>query len=73
MYEYKFIEVPLKKGFKVKSGDTFKECEHIIHKEAQTGWRLKQIVIPANENPGFSPPGAASPYCYQIVFEKECP
>ncbi|MDU1538640.1 MAG: DUF4177 domain-containing protein [Paeniclostridium sordellii] len=37
MYEYKFIEVPLKKGFKVKSGDTFKECEHIIHKEAQTG------------------------------------
>ncbi len=73
MYEYKFIEVPLKKGFTAKSGDTFKECEHIIHKEAKTGWRLKQIVIPANENPGFSPPGAASPYCYQIVFEKECP
>ncbi len=71
MYEYKFIEIPLKKGFKTKSGDTFKECKQIIHKESESGWRLKQIVIPANENTGFSTPGVAAPYCYQIVFEKK--
>ncbi|MCG4734240.1 DUF4177 domain-containing protein, partial [Casaltella massiliensis] len=67
----KFIEIPLKKGFKTKSGDTFKECKQIIHKESESGWRLKQIVIPANENTGFSAPGVAAPYCYQIVFEKK--
>lgn len=56
MYEYKFIKVPLKKGFKVKSGDTFEACKSIIHDESKNGWRLKQIVIPANENTGFSAP-----------------
>lgn len=71
MYEYKFIEVPLKKGFKVKSGDTFEECKSIIYKEAKNGWRLKQVLIPANENTGFLAPGLYAPYCYQIVLEKE--
>ncbi|MGL5558147.1 MAG: DUF4177 domain-containing protein [Paraclostridium dentum] len=40
MYEYKFIEVPLKKGFKVKPGDTFEACKSIIHDESKNGWRL---------------------------------
>ncbi|RDY26268.1 DUF4177 domain-containing protein [Romboutsia weinsteinii] len=66
MYEYKFMEVPLKKGFKVKPGDTFEECKSIIHREAKNGWRLKQVIIPTNENKGLS-----VPYCYQIIFEKE--
>ncbi|MGX4600049.1 DUF4177 domain-containing protein [Faecalimicrobium sp. JNUCC 81] len=71
MYEYKFIEVPLKKGFKVKSGDTFEECKSIIHKESKNGWRLKQVIIPANENTGFSASGVYAAYCYQIVLEKK--
>lgn len=71
MYEYKFIEVPLKKGFKVKSGDTFEDCKSVINKESKNGWRLKQVIIPANENTGFAAPGVAAPYCYQIIFERE--
>lgn len=69
MYEYKFIEVPFKRGFKVKTGDTFKECESAIQEQVKNGWRLNQIILPINENNGFSP--YPSPYCYEIIFEKE--
>jgi hypothetical protein len=37
----------------------------MIIKEASEGWRLSQIVIPANEKTGLD-----VPYCYQVVFEK---
>ena len=33
MFEYKFIEVPLKQGFKVKKGDHFEKCKDIINEE----------------------------------------
>lgn len=66
MYEYKFIEVPLKRGFRVKKGDSFKECKNIIDEEARNGWRLKQIVMPIDENNGVY-----TPYCYQIIFERK--
>ena len=65
-YEYKFVEVPLReKGFKTKQGESFDKCKEIINYEAADGWRLKQIVVPANEKSGVS-----VPYCYQIIFEK---
>ena len=64
-YEYKFIEVP-KKALKKQTGDTFKECQNIIIKEAVNGWRFKQIVVPFNEKTGVY--GA---WCYQIIFERE--
>lgn len=65
-YEYKFVEVPLRRnGFKTKLGESFDKCKEIIEEEANNGWRLKQIVIPANEKTGV-----AAPYCYQIIFEK---
>lgn len=65
-YEYKFVEVPLRdKGFKTKLGLAFDRCKEVIVEEANNGWRLKQIVIPANERTGV-----AAPYCYQIIFEK---
>ena len=58
-YEYKFVEVPLReKGFKTKLGEGFDRCKEIIIEEAANGWRLKQIVIPANEKTGV-----AAPYC----------
>lgn len=65
-YEYKFVEVPMKSGLKVKPGDTFEECKKIIVSEAENGWRLKQIVTPFNEKIGVY--GA---FGYQIIFEKE--
>lgn len=71
MYEYKFIEVPIKRGFKVKTGDTFEYCKNVIKQESKNGWRLKQVIVPPNENTGLSGPGMSCPYCYQIIFEKE--
>ena len=65
MYQYQFIEVPLRNGFKVKAGDTFEECKTIIQSEAQKGWRLVQVVTPFNEKMGVY--GAAG---YQIIMEK---
>ena len=66
VFEYKFIEVPLKQGFKIKKGDHFEKCKNIINEEAKNGWRLKQIVVPPADSNGLY-----VPYCYQIVFEKE--
>ena len=61
-----FVEVLLReKGFKTKLGEGFDRCKEIIIEEAANGWRLKQVVIPANEKTGIP-----SPYCYQIIFEK---
>lgn len=65
-YEYKFTEVPLREnGWKSKTGDGFNKCKKIIIEEAANGWKLNQIVIPANEKSGV-----AMPYCYQIIFER---
>lgn len=65
-YEYKFTEVPLRRNdLKTKRGDGFNKCKEIITEEAANGWKLNQIVIPANEKTGV-----AMPYCYQIIFER---
>ncbi|WP_343769649.1 DUF4177 domain-containing protein [Clostridium malenominatum] len=66
MYEYKFVEVPIERKFSVKTGDSFKECQDIIIKEAVNGWRLVQVVIPPNEKMGV-----LAAYEYQIIFERE--
>lgn len=65
-YEYKFIEVPVKNGFKLKAGDTFEACKGIIASEAENGWRLKQVVTPFSEKMGVY--GAIG---YEIIFERE--
>lgn len=66
MYEYKFINVPVDKSFKVKRGDSFEKCKEIIKEEAKNGWRLKQIVTPINEKTGIN-----VTYAYEIIFERE--
>lgn len=48
-YEYNFIKVPVKPGFKAHSDDAFNACKEIIIQEAAKGWRLKQILAPFNE------------------------
>ncbi|MGL4799622.1 MAG: DUF4177 domain-containing protein [Cellulosilyticaceae bacterium] len=65
-YEYKFVQVPVKSGFKVKAGDTYEVCKGVIIEEAQQGWRLKQVVVPFNEKTGVY--GASS---YEVIFERE--
>ena len=65
-YEYKFVKVPAKTGFKVKLGDTYKACQEVIIEEAQKGWRLKQVVVPFSENTGVY--GTS---CYEVIFERE--
>lgn len=63
--DYKFVEFLKKSGIKWH-GNTFIECQNIIMEEAQNGWRLKQVVVPFNEQTGVY--GA---WCYQIIFERE--
>ncbi|MBE6866451.1 MAG: DUF4177 domain-containing protein [Oscillospiraceae bacterium] len=65
-YEYKFVEIPRKSGLKIQTGETFEECKQVIINESNQGWRLKQILTPFNEKTGVY-----SPYCYQIIFERE--
>ena len=65
MFEYKFVEVPFKKGLKVKKGDNYEGCKIVIKEEAKNGWRLKQVVVPPLDSTGVY-----CPYCYQIIFEK---
>ncbi len=69
-YEYKFIEVPRSPKFAKQadrlSSDDFKKCEDIIVREAKSGWRLKQVVVPYQERFGlFTAKG------YEIILEKE--
>ena len=65
-YEYKFVEVPKKTGWKVKAGETFEECKQVILTEVEQGWRLKQVITPFVENSC-----AYVTNCYQIIFERE--
>ena len=65
-YEYKFVEVKLQTGLKIKAGETFEECKKVITSEAEQGWQLKQVVTPINEKSGVN-----TPLCYQIIFERE--
>ena len=42
---------------------TFEACKDVIIEEAKNSWRLRQIVVPANEKTDVY-----NPYCYQIIF-----
>ena len=66
MYEYKFINVPVDKSFKCKRGDSFEKCKDIIREEAQSVWRVKQIVTPINEKTSVN-----IIYAYEIIFERK--
>lgn len=66
MYEYKFVRVPFKRKLKDPMDASFERVKEIITEEAKNGWRLKQVVIPANEKTGVY--GA---FCYEVILEKE--
>lgn len=62
MYEYKFVQVELKKGL---MKNTPKEDYHeIIREEAKNGWRLVQIFAP-------SVVGYGTAENFELIFEKE--
>lgn len=67
-YEYKFVEVPARLGFRDKAGDTFEDCKKIIVSESENGWRLKQVVSIFNEEGAYLTTGYLG---YQIIFERE--
>lgn len=67
-YEYDFVEVPVRFGFKMKVGDTFEACKEIIRDRAAEGWRLVQVVTPFNEKLGVY-----GNLGYQIIFERPAP
>lgn len=65
-YEYKFVEVKMHPGIRLKANETFAECKEIIISEAEKGWRFKQVVLPITVTPTFD--GAPT---YEIIFERE--
>jgi hypothetical protein len=66
MYQYTSVNVPLRRSFWDDKGDTFQDCMAVINEHANDGWRLVQVVIPANEKTGV-----AAAFAYEIIFEKK--
>lgn len=62
MYEYKFIKVDLKFGW--KGSKPAEDYQEIVEEYAREGWRLVQIFAPP-----ISGYGAAS--FYEIILERE--
>ena len=65
-YTYQFLQVPIEKNFRAKAGDSMEACRQTILQEAEKGWRLKQVLLPANEKTGVY-----TPLHYELIFEKE--
>lgn len=61
MYEYKFVQISLKAGFKGRR--PLGNYHQIIEEHAREGWRLVQVFAPA-----ISGYGAAE--YYELIFEK---
>lgn len=65
MYEYKFVQVPIKR-FSSKSAlhQAIQECQQVVKSQANEGWRLVQIFTPVGE-------GLLVADHYEIILEKE--
>lgn len=63
MYLYKNITVPFE--MKTRSELVLQRCMEIANEQAKEGWRLVQIVTPADRMHDFNP------YGYEIILEKE--
>jgi hypothetical protein len=61
MFEYKFVKIPLDRGFLVKKPS--QDYHAIIEEHGRQGWRLVQIFAPAVAGYGDS--------CfYEMIFER---
>lgn len=66
MYEYKFVEVPIKKVFTSKktTSKTMDDIKASITENAKDGWRFIQVFTQVGE-------GLITPDHYEVIFEKE--
>ena len=61
MYEYKFVKVEMKIGFKVEPKEDY---QSMVNNYAKEGWRLIQVLTPPTA--GYGTIGY-----YEFVFERE--
>ncbi len=66
MYDYKFVEIPIKKIFTSKktTTKTMDEIKSTIIDNAKDGWRFVQVLTQVGE-------GFIVPDHYEVIFEKE--
>ena len=66
MYEYKFVEIPIKRLFTNKKTikHTTEKIRNTISENAKDGWRFVQTITIVGE-------GFLVPDHYEIIFEKE--
>ena len=72
MYEYTYVEIPMKRNQKVQKSDNIDECMKVINDYAKDGWRLVQVLTPPPQRTGeYVYQKLTEQYVYQIIFEKE--
>jgi len=66
MYDYKFVEVPIKKILTSKktTTKTMDDIKSTIISNAKDGWRFVQVFTQIGE-------GLIGPDHYEVIFEKE--
>lgn len=66
MYDYKFVEIPIKKLFTSKktTSKTMNDIKSTITEHAKHGWRFVQVFTQIGE-------GLITPDHYEVIFEKE--
>lgn len=66
MYEYKFVEIPIKKFFVSKKSikKTTLKIREVIIEQGKLGWRFVNSITQLGE-------GLIVPDHYELVFEKE--
>lgn len=66
MYDYKFVEIPLKKIFTSKkaTSKTMGDIRSSIKEHAKDGWRFVQVFTQVGE-------GFIVPDHYELIFEKK--
>jgi hypothetical protein len=60
-YEYKFVRVELKSGWRTDTPE--EDYQNIVHDHAEEGWRLFQIFAPATSGTGWAS-------YFELIFER---
>jgi hypothetical protein len=60
-YEYKFVRVELRSGWRTDTPE--EDYQNIVHDHAEEGWRLHQIFAPATSGTGWAS-------YFELIFER---